>query len=255
MFNPTPTMHIYPEFLALKIVLSRLPYFYIIQHIASGVYYVGYKCLKPDSLTFMTTGGYQTSSRTVKNIIAKEGLNSFRTVKIHHFETKEEAFKYETRFLKKVGVPYNPKFLNQHVANNFGNAGKKLSEEAKAKIRESKLGKKMSEEAKAKMRGSKGSRGSLSKEHKAKIRESNLNRQFSEEHKAKLRGPRVPHSEEHKAKLRCPRSAETKARMRESKLGKKLTEEHKAKIRASRLGKQQKHPFKGAYSKKILYER
>jgi hypothetical protein len=156
-------MHIYPEFLALKIVLSRLPYFYIIQHINTGAYYAGYKCRKPNSSIFMTTDGYQTSSKTVKNIIAQEGLEAFKIVRIHHFDTSEEAFEYETRFLKKVGVPYNPRFLNQHVTNNFGNTGKKFSEEHKAKL--------------------KLPRGPHSKETKAKMRKPK-----TLEHKIKLLG-------------------------------------------------------------------
>ena len=225
-------MHIYPKFLALQIVLSRLPYFYIIKHIASGAYYAGYKCRKPNSLAFMKTGGYQTSSKTVKNIIEREGLDSFRIVRIHHFETKEEVFEYETQFLKKVCVPYNPRFLNQHVANNFGMAGKKFSEEHKEKLR--------------RPRGPSGPqknpKGSISEEHKAKIRAANLGKKLSKEHKAKLRGPRGPHSEETKVKIRAALlskklSEEHKAKIRVAHLGKKLSKEHKAKIRAALLRK------------------
>lgn len=151
-------MHIYPEFLALKIVLSRLPYFYIIQHITTGAYYAGYKSKKPNSSAFMTPDGYQTSSRMVKNIIAKEGLDSFKVVRIQHFETREKAFKYETRFLKKVGVPYNSRFLNQHVTNNFTTSGKKHSEATKTKMSVALLGRKFRDEHKAKMRGPRGPR-------------------------------------------------------------------------------------------------
>ena len=192
-------MHIYPEFLALKIVLSRLPYFYIIQHITTGAYYAGYKSKKPDSLTFLKPGGYQTSSRTVKDIIAREGLDSFRIIRIHHFETKEEAFGYETRFLNKVGVPYNPQFLNQHVTNNFTTSGKKHSEATKTKMSVALLGRKFSDEHKAKMRGPRGplisprrSRGPQSDETKAKIRSAKLGRKHSNESKVKMRGPRGP---------------------------------------------------------------
>jgi hypothetical protein len=192
-------MHIYPEFLAFKIVLSRLPYFYIIQHIATGAYYAGYKSCKPNSLAFMTPDGYQTSSKTVKNIIAKEGLDSFRIIRIHHFETKEEAFKYETRFLKKVGVPYNSRFLNQHVTNNFTTSGKKHSEATKIKMSAALLGRKFSDEHKVKMRGPRGplirprrSRGPQSDETKAKIKSAKLGRKHSNESKVKMRGPRAP---------------------------------------------------------------
>jgi hypothetical protein len=217
-------MDIYSEFLALKIVLSRLPYFYIIQHITTGAYYAGYKSCKPNSLTFLKPGGYQTSSKIVKDIIAQEGLKAFKIVRIRHFETKEESLDYETRFLKRVGVPYNPRFLNQHVAMNFGTSGKKHSEEAKAKMRGPRVPRgPLGEETKAKLRAAKLGK-KLSEKHKAKIRESNLNRQFSDEHKAKLRGPR---------RLRGPHSNETKAKLRVAHLGKKHSNETKAKMKVS----------------------
>ena len=82
----------------------------------------------------MTPGGYQTSSKKVKTLILNEGLNSFKIAKIKHFRTKTEALDYETRFLKKVGVPYNSRFLNDHVANNFGRAGKICSDDTKTKM-------------------------------------------------------------------------------------------------------------------------
>jgi hypothetical protein len=179
-------MHIYPEFLALKIVLSRLPYFYIIQHIASGVYYAGYKCRKPNSLTFLKPGGYQTSSRMVKNIIAKEGLDSFKVLRIRHFKTKEEALDYETRFLKKAEVPHNPHFLNRHVAMNFGHAGKKFTNKTKAKMAASHQGRKMSEETKAKISASKLGKN-RSAETITKMRAAMLGKKHNKESKEKIR--------------------------------------------------------------------
>ena len=104
-----------------------IPYFYVIQHIASGKYYAGYKANKANSSTFMTPGGYQTSSKPVKAIIAAEGLEAFKVDRLKHFETKTAAFDYETRFLTKVGVPYNPRFLNEHVTDKWSTLGKKFS--------------------------------------------------------------------------------------------------------------------------------
>jgi hypothetical protein len=74
------------------------PYFYIIQHISSGRYYAGVKYAKdsnPDDL--LKSGGYQTSSKIVKQIILEEGFESFVIRKIKVFETGEAALDYESR--------------------------------------------------------------------------------------------------------------------------------------------------------------
>lgn len=78
------------------------PYFYIIQNICTGVYYVGSKYGKgANPETFMTENGYQTSSKLVKNIILEFGLKIFILRKIRKFSTAEEAYKYETIFYEK----------------------------------------------------------------------------------------------------------------------------------------------------------
>jgi len=58
---------------------NKTPYFYIIEHKATGIKYAGAKWAKdanPDN--FMTESGYKTSSNTIKNIIATEGLDIFK---------------------------------------------------------------------------------------------------------------------------------------------------------------------------------
>jgi hypothetical protein len=133
-------MHIYSGLLA---VLSRLPYFYIIQHIATGAYYAGYKSSKPNSATFMKPGGYRTSSKVVRAIIAKEGFTAFRINRILHFETSADALAYETRFLKKVGVPNNSRFLNKHTNGKWTHSGKRHTEECRTNISLSLKGRKL----------------------------------------------------------------------------------------------------------------
>jgi hypothetical protein len=133
-------MHIYSGLLA---AISRLPYFYIIEHIATGKYYAGYKSSKPNSTTFMKPGGYRTSSKVVRAILVKESFTAFRINRILHFKTSADALDYETRFLKKVGVPNNSRFLNKHTNGKWSHIGKKHTDECRANISLSKKGKKL----------------------------------------------------------------------------------------------------------------
>jgi hypothetical protein len=95
------------------------PYFYIIQSTRNSVYYAGAKWGKDaNPETFMIEGGYTTFSKTVNKLIRRYGLDSFIVRKIKLFQTAEEAYSYETRFLQKVNARKNPKFYNRH--NNDG---------------------------------------------------------------------------------------------------------------------------------------
>lgn len=96
------------------------PYFYIIRHVASNRLYAGYKSQKKtcNSSTLMTDGGYQTSSKVVKKIIAKEGLSAFVIVMICHFSTAEEAYSFEINFLTQFNAHNNPLFINRHIGGN-----------------------------------------------------------------------------------------------------------------------------------------
>lgn len=151
----------------------------------------------------MKSGGYQTSSKIVKDIITHEGLEAFRIKKIHCFETGIEAFNYEIKFLNKVRVPYNTLFLNKQVGEDFGNAGKKFSTEHKEKMAAAKIGKKRSIEFIKKQTGRNRSLESrkkqgesrkskkLSIEQKAKISATCMGRHFSDETKAKISASKI----------------------------------------------------------------
>lgn len=91
------------------------PFFYVIRCKHKGIYYAGYCCAAShcNSLTFMTAAGYQTSSKRVKSIIAKHGVESFEILRIRHFATRQQACRYEYKFLCKVKANKNPKFYNQ----------------------------------------------------------------------------------------------------------------------------------------------
>lgn len=117
------------------------PYFYIIKHLPSQKYYAGCKInSKANSLNFMTTEGYQTSSKTIKELIVKDSLSQFSVIRIKHFETSTEALMYETRFLTKVNASKNIMFYNKHNGGkSFVNeGGYKLSESTKQKMRKPK---------------------------------------------------------------------------------------------------------------------
>ena len=122
---------------------------------------------------------------------------------------------------------------------------KKMSESLKGKLAGDKhpmYGKHHSEEARKKMSEAlKGkSHGPLSEEHKAKLRESHIGvhpseeskRKNSESHKGKKASEetRKKMSEALKGKSRGPLSEEHKAKLRESHLGKKLSDDSKKKI-------------------------
>jgi hypothetical protein len=91
------------------------PYFYIIQDVRNGMYYVGAKWGKDaNPSNFMIEGGYETSSEIIKELIRQHGLNNFIIRKIRIFETGPEAHHYEKRFLEKVDAKRNKRFYNKH---------------------------------------------------------------------------------------------------------------------------------------------
>lgn len=94
---------------------TKNPFFYIIEHIITGKLYAGYYMRKNkcNSDTFMTPKGYQTSSRCVKELIASDGLDAFKIIRIRHFVNGCDAFMYECLFLRKVNAMINPIFLNK----------------------------------------------------------------------------------------------------------------------------------------------
>lgn len=95
------------------------PYFYVIQDMRNGMYYAGAKWGKDaNPKTFMVEGGYTTSSQIINAIIRQCGLHTFKIRRIKSFLTKEEAYRYETRFLQKINARKNSAFYNAH--NNDG---------------------------------------------------------------------------------------------------------------------------------------
>ena len=95
------------------------PYFYIIEDLIDKKYYAGSKYGRDaDPKKLLKEDGYYTSSLSVQNEISKKGLSSFKIRVLKIFETGNEAYSYETRFLKKVDAMNNSLFYNNH--NNNG---------------------------------------------------------------------------------------------------------------------------------------
>jgi predicted GIY-YIG superfamily endonuclease len=95
------------------------PYFYIIEDLVDNKYYAGSKYgIDADPAKLLIEDGYHTSSSVVKNEIKIKGINNFKIRKIKLFSTANEAYSYETRFLKKVNAKDNILFYNNH--NNNG---------------------------------------------------------------------------------------------------------------------------------------
>jgi hypothetical protein len=118
-----------------------IPYFYIIRHKPTKKYYAGCKInSSADSSNLMTEYGYKTTSKVIKELIKKDGLDSFDVLKVKHFKSPEETLYYESRFLIKVNAAENPRFFNKHNGGkNFVNkGGYRLSEATKNKMRKPK---------------------------------------------------------------------------------------------------------------------
>lgn len=68
---------------------------------------------------FWVSGGYFTSSPTIKQICEAEGPEAFSVVKIKPFTNKDETYDHETKFLRKVKARTNQRFFNQHENEMF----------------------------------------------------------------------------------------------------------------------------------------
>lgn len=95
-----------------------IPFFYIIQHDISGKMYAGsrtsaYGDANPNQLLVT----YFTSSMVVKQMIKnKEG---FSVVEIKTFDSKQETYDYEIRFLQENNCAESEQWLNMHDGVNL----------------------------------------------------------------------------------------------------------------------------------------
>lgn len=142
-------MHIYRHpSRELLCSLPKLPYFYIIQHKETEMYYAGCKTAKPDPASFMCEYGYCTSSKIIHAMIQNDSCESFRIVELRFFVSEDDAHSYEQRFLSKVDARNNDRFYN--LTNGYGGhvmmGNKPKSSEHKTNISLALRGKKKSQE-------------------------------------------------------------------------------------------------------------
>ncbi len=208
------------------------PYTYFIRHKVTGLKYYGVKYgLDADPATFWTEGGYQSSSKLIKEIIEKDGLDSFVAQVRKIFNSVEEAVSYEQRFLRRVGAVEKKDWLNQAYGTGpWLHRGPK-TDECKRKLREAHLGKKRP--------------NSQSKTLKWKLlmSEKMRGRVFTEEHKKKI-------SESWKRRKPVYPSEETKKKMSEAHLGHLVSQETKQKISIKNKGRK-KPPVSDATREKL----
>ena len=123
---------------------DRTPYTYVITHIPSGKRYYGSRYAKhchPEDLW----RNYFTSSLTVKNLIEKDGIESFSFSIRKVFDTVFKCREWESRFLHKINARNNEAWINDHNGgSDFYNISP-ASEITKQRMSQSRLGKPKSE--------------------------------------------------------------------------------------------------------------
>lgn len=88
------------------------PFTYLLTHKGSGKQYYGVKCGKNTDPSMLWTS-YFSSSKIVKGIIAEEGADAFVAEVRKVFKTREEALRWEHRFLTRVGAAKSPRWYNR----------------------------------------------------------------------------------------------------------------------------------------------
>jgi len=101
------------------------PYFYVIEHVASGRLYAGSKYATKrvsDWSTFMRPGGYTTSSKHINTLIKMEGFEAFRIGLLVSEDRLNDVFnplghnevgKYEDWFLEYYNCTADPAWFNK----------------------------------------------------------------------------------------------------------------------------------------------
>jgi hypothetical protein len=98
-----------------KPIYPHVPYFYVIQHVASGKKYAGCRFAKGcHPSEFMTEDGYKTSSKKIKKIIKEEGIDAFVVVEIKTIDEIGNVHDYETNFLVENNCAASSEWFNMH---------------------------------------------------------------------------------------------------------------------------------------------
>jgi hypothetical protein len=92
------------------------PYTYLIEFIPTGNKYYGVKFSK-DSDPNLFWKNYFTSSKVIKDLIEKHGVEAFSTKVDKVFDTPEEAIKYELQYLQSIED--KSLWLNQNFGSGY----------------------------------------------------------------------------------------------------------------------------------------
>jgi hypothetical protein len=188
-------------------------YVYLTTNLITGKKYVGkhsYSEFDPN---------YLGSGKHLKRSIKKYGKEHFSIEILAWFDTEQEAYLFEEKFINDNDVLNDPNYYNiapggkgfqsgtkhpNHTTNGGASflKGRKFSEEHRRKLSQAKLGKKLSEE------------------HKKNIALGNTGKVMSEESRKKVS----------QGNLGKKRSLEVRQLWSKLKLGKPLSESHKRKI-------------------------
>lgn len=111
--------------------LKHVPYFYIIEHISSGIKYAGCRWTKKPTfyskngcnpIEFLKIDGYLTSSLKIKSMIKELGIESFKIIQILTQEECEcEVYEYESKFLLENKIAESTKWFNKHDNTSISN--------------------------------------------------------------------------------------------------------------------------------------
>lgn len=117
------------------------PYTYLLHWSEQDISYYGFRCgnkVPPEADLWKF---YFTSSQYVKRFRKEHGEPDIILVDMV-FDDKTEAKEYETKYLKSVGVPGNPKWLNRSDGSKNFFHGNTHSEESKKKMSDARKGRK-----------------------------------------------------------------------------------------------------------------
>ena len=95
-----------------------VPYTYMVTFLPTNQKYYGVRFAKGCSTEDLWKT-YFTSSTTIHNLIEEHGKQSFKVEIRKLFDNKEDALKWENRFLKKVKALQNPIFLNKNIGGQY----------------------------------------------------------------------------------------------------------------------------------------
>jgi group I intron endonuclease len=225
--------------------MAKIHYVYLTTNLINGKQYVGDHTINPKELYYyIGSGSYFYKANK------KYGYNNFIKEILEWFDTREEAFESQEKYIKHYntlvpnGYNISPKGGHQ-VSGGMSQATKdkislkrkgiklNLTDEQRLRRSEVQKGKKQSEEVK-RNRALKQTGKKMSEESKEKNRLSHLGKKASEETRKKLSASHIGKSSWNKG---IPTSVETKKKQSQSlkgkNKGKRMSEDFKLKIKKS----------------------